>query len=130
MKKYILILLFLPIFLSNQNIFKLDDKDKHDQAGMIISGWTGSSCYYFTKRPWLSCGAGLMNSITIGIGKELYDKYSGKGTPDVMDAVSTGFGGARMFIMLRIGLNENEKHRLKIDTLSYQFTEYKILPKN
>lgn len=27
------------------------------------------------------------------VGKELYDKYSGKGTPELMDVVYTMFGG-------------------------------------
>lgn len=129
MKKLLLILIFIPLFFLNQTGYKITDKDKHDQAGMLISGLAGSSCYYFTERPWLSCGAGFAAAITAGIGKELYDKYSKNGTPDIWDAVSTGFGGARMFIILRIGINENEKHRLKIDTLAYQLKEYKVINK-
>lgn len=48
----------------------------------------------------LAC-LGSMHSIAVGaavcalfaIGKEIYDRTSGKGTPDVLDAVATMLGG-------------------------------------
>lgn len=34
------------------------------------------------------------------VGKELYDKYSGKGTPELMDIVYTVSGGLVVVVML------------------------------
>jgi len=37
--------------------------------------------------------AGLTAAFLIGAAKEIYDKVSGKGCPDVLDFVATGAGG-------------------------------------
>lgn len=55
---------------------------------------------------------GVGAAVFAGVGKELYDKYSGKGTPDFWDAFTTGFGGLRMAVCLRIGIDRNEKKLL------------------
>lgn len=107
-------ILFLIAFACHGQIDLSSDKFKHDQAGMCISGVACSSGYLFGMNAWQSTGFGFVVSGFAGICKELYDKYSGKGTPEVMDAVATGFGGARMCIMWRIGVDVNEKKREKI----------------
>ena len=89
--------------------FLQDDKFQHDQAGMVISGLVGSSAYFFGTSPFASCAIGFGTAVIAGITKELYDKYSGNGVCDVWDGISTGFGGLRMALCLRIGIHENEK---------------------
>lgn len=41
---------------------------------------------------------GLSAAIVAGILKEIYDKLSGKGTPDIWDAVATAGGGLLGFV--------------------------------
>lgn len=121
MKNILFILLFISCVAKAQLKKELaDDKFKHDQAGMVISGVASSSAYFFGLNAWQATGIGFLFAGTAGTAKELYDKYSGNGTPDVMDAVSTGFGGARMCIMWRIGVDHNERKRLALDTTQYQ----------
>ena len=107
--KFIL-LIFISLTIRSQTLgFLNDDKFQHDQAGMVISGLAGSSAYFFGLRPFASCAIGFGTAMIAGITKELYDKYSGTGVPDIWDGISTGFGGLRMALFLRIGIHENEK---------------------
>jgi hypothetical protein len=65
------------------------DKLYHFTAGVII--------YIFSSiilNNWLS----MIPVIIIGAGKELYDLYSGKGTPDWWDFIWTIIGG--IFVLL------------------------------
>lgn len=96
-----------------------DDKFKHDQAGMLISGLASSTSYFFGLNAWQSTGVGFLSSAVVGGLKEIYD-MNGHGVADVHDFISTAFGGARMSIFWRIGVHENEKRRNKIDTLKFQ----------
>ena len=61
-------------------------------------------------------GNGVAN--TAGIGKELYDKYSGKGVPSFEDAFATWFGGKRITLMFIIGANENEKKLARLEKIN------------
>lgn len=127
MKYYLsilLILLTLNYNFNSQTIlgYKMDDKDKHDQAGMLIAGLSASSYYYFRPIKWESFLFGVLSSISVGTAKELiYDKWLNKGTCDFWDGFTTGFGGLRMSTMFIIGANEHEKYLLKIDTNYFQF---------
>lgn len=124
-----LLLILFPLSLQAQSIlgYKITDKDMHDQAGMIISGWASSSVYYWELRPWLSMGAGIGAAGTIGVGKEvIWDNWLGKGTPDPHDAGSTIFGGMRMSIISRIGFDYYEKKVFKIDSLMFQFDSLNV----
>lgn len=61
------------------------DKVLHVIVGFII-GFLGA--YFFRSAPFgfgLACAAGL--------GKEVYDKVSGKGTVEGLDVLATMFGG-------------------------------------
>lgn len=105
-----LLFILLAFTMRGQTLgFLKDDKFMHDQAGMVISGLAGSSAYFFGLRPFASCAIGFGTAVIAGITKELYDNYSGTGVPDIWDGISTGFGGLRMALFLRIGIHENEK---------------------
>ena len=61
------------------------DKVYHLMAGFLITVVT----FIITQDITLAVGA----SVVGGIGKEIYDKKSGKGTVEALDAVATIFGG-------------------------------------
>lgn len=127
MKTFILILFSLSLQAQSILGYKITDKDMHDQAGMIISGWASSSVYYWELKPWLSVGAGIGAATTIGVAKEIiWDTWLGKGTPDPHDAGATIFGGIRMSIISRIGFDYYEKKMFKIDSLRFQFDSLNI----
>jgi hypothetical protein len=94
------------------------DWQKHFIAGSIISGATilstqglirtynikhGTQMSEF-KINLLSSLAGLLCSVTAGISKEVYDRFSGKGHPEVNDALYTAAGGAMISISVVIPL--------------------------
>lgn len=88
--------------------------NRHDQAGMAVSGWATSSFYLMPLDPWASCGLGVATSALAGMGFEYYQKVANKGVCDNLDALDTIFGGVRMSLVSRIGINENEKKRQKL----------------
>lgn len=65
------------------------DKALHALGGCILF----AIGHYF-----VSWQAGIILATTIGAAKEIYDKVSGKGTPDVMDLVATMAGGCLGFL--------------------------------
>ena len=71
------------------------DKKLHIAAGFII----GSIGACLWGAPF---GFGL--AVLAGLGKEVYDKISGKGTPEAFDSLATvvgGFIGAGIIILMR-----------------------------
>ena len=64
------------------------DKKLHLAAGAIIA----------LATLWLNPITSMALVVLAGVGKEIYDKVSGKGTPEVMDAVATVIGGAVVII--------------------------------
>jgi uncharacterized membrane-anchored protein YitT (DUF2179 family) len=71
--------------------FIAPDKLKHLAVGFVLSV-VGIVLF---KIPV----AGLILAGVAGVAKEVYDKVSGKGTPDVYDAVATIAGGAVPFVL-------------------------------
>ncbi len=74
------------------------DKKRHYLAGVVIgAGATGAAKLLLRKStPNYALKAALIGvgtSILIGLGKEVYDSRSGKGTPDKRDAFFTMAGG-------------------------------------
>ena len=72
------------------------DKILHVIVGFII-GFLGA--YFLRSAPF---GFGL--AVITGVGKEVYDKISGKGTPEAFDSLATvvgGFIGAGITILMR-----------------------------
>jgi len=68
------------------------DKWKHFAAGFLVSFLTVVIASIFTTNI-LILALGVGTSTVVGIAKEVYDKVSKKGTPDIMDAVFTTLGG-------------------------------------
>lgn len=95
------------------------DWQKHFIAGSIISGvtiLTAQGIIRFiarrkgihmseTKIRIISSIAGLMMGLVVGGGKEIYDRVSGRGTPEFRDAMFTAAGGAfvSMFFAIPFG---------------------------
>lgn len=63
--------------------FKQKDKQLHAAAGFVIG------FLFSLVSPLL----GVVMAIIAGIGKEIYDKVSKKGTPEFLDFVFTVLGG-------------------------------------
>jgi len=70
------------------------DKTAHFFAGATIA----FAIALFTLSPL----AGLITAIVAGILKEVYDKYTKRGTPDHLDAIATGLGGLVVFVLYNI----------------------------
>ncbi len=87
------------------------DKQLHFAAGASIT----TLSYYFSKYAYKNRNKALLIGFTCGVlagvGKELYDKYSGMGTPSVNDALATAAGSACATITLRIFRIENKEKR-------------------
>lgn len=66
------------------------DKANHFIYGCLI---------YFIAQIWLVPVYALSVVILIGVLKELYDKISGKGTPDIMDSIWTILGAIPLFLI-------------------------------
>lgn len=142
MNKIFYILYFLILFnksysqLSFSNKLNYDlfenDKNLHYLAGLNISNFVGSSVFYKTKKPFLSCLSGFAAATIAGWGKELiYDKYFHKGTYDKFDAFDTMWGGLVGSLTLRVGINiyyEKPKERLlNVDKEKYSFNNYYLI---
>ncbi len=85
--KSIVLLILLLAFNSNAQT----DKVAHFGVGYVASATTTAICQrYEIRHPVL---LGIAVGTVLGIGKEAYDKYSGKGTPSYGDAFST-IGGS------------------------------------
>jgi len=97
MKKLTLIALMLPIMGTAQT-----DKVAHFGVGYAVSATTtGFLQRYEVKHPVLiGIGVGTL----LGIGKEVYDKYSGKGQASYGDAFSTIGGSILGSFTIRISL--------------------------
>ena len=65
------------------------DKQKHLAVGIILS----------LTIPFIGI-YGLILCYVIGIGKEVYDYVSKKGTPEVLDAVWTVLPGTLLYIII------------------------------
>jgi hypothetical protein len=104
------------------------DWQKHLIAGSIVSGVTvlssqalittynnrhGSKLNY-NQINLLASFSGLLSSFAAGVVKEARDKWTGKGTPDVKDAIYTGLGGSIVSVSVAIPIpsKHTKKKRL------------------
>jgi hypothetical protein len=92
------ILLLSVLFSFGQTIPK--DKQLHFIAGTLIgAGVTEFCALNKIKHPALwGIGAGFL----AGVGKEIYDKQSGKGTPEFADAVYTILGATTVSVTIQL----------------------------
>ena len=75
------------------------DKVKHFGVGFAISTLTGALLLSYLGEPTAPL-AGLAVGVLAGIAKELYDKFSERGVPDIMDAVFTAFGSVGGMVLV------------------------------
>lgn len=72
------------------------DKQLHAIAGLFIA-WLGClACLIVGWPTW----PGLALAVLAGAGKELYDKKSGRGTPEAADFLATCAGGLIAWIII------------------------------
>ena len=69
------------------------DKGNHLAYGLVLF-----IVLAFARDPLFA----LAIVVTVGIVKEVYDKATGTGTPEVWDAVATGCGGLAGYICTRL----------------------------
>jgi drug/metabolite transporter superfamily protein YnfA len=74
------------------------DKMQHLIGGMALALYGAA----LTLLPWWA--AGLALAAAGGIGKEVWDKLTGRGTPEVMDAVATVLGGLVLIVIVSAAL--------------------------
>ena len=68
------------------------DKLQHFAGGMALAVFGAA----LTLLPWWA--AALALATVSGIGKEIWDHVTGRGTPEVLDAVATAGGGLVLII--------------------------------
>lgn len=78
------------------------DKRKHALAGGITAGIGGGITMALTQNQWAGAVAGLALGTIAGAGKEIYDKVTGKGTPDRHDFYATVLGSAVVSVAIAI----------------------------
>jgi hypothetical protein len=102
------------------------DWQKHLIAGSIISGVTVLTAQALISTNnnqrlskltdnqinLIASFSGLIASFAAGVSKELRDKWTGKGTPDKMDALYTGLGGSMVSFTVAIPLNYKTKKKV------------------
>lgn len=76
------------------------DLQAHFFAGMAIA----FAIALFTLSPL----AGLITAIVAGVLKEVYNKYTERGTPDHLDAIATSLGGIAVYILYSINTLVNQ----------------------
>lgn len=66
------------------------DKTLHFNAGLALAIVFGA---------FFGAIVGLLLAVAAGVGKEVYDYYTGKGTPELADVMYTWLGGVVGFII-------------------------------
>ena len=110
MRILLLFLLITRIGFSQTNgserIFP-EDKLLHLSAGYISSVITSSILAHYNVKHsvWIGLGVGTV----IGLGKELYDEFSGKGSPEVLDWLACTAGAGLGSITVHFAINPRNK---------------------
>ena len=118
----LLLLIFCFNICSAQ--YKWTDYDSHYHACGNITGFATSSMYYVTKKAGLSTFIGILTGISVGLLKEyVYDKAMNKGTFSGIDIEADVKGSLIYGLVSFASINTGENHKLKIDTLKYQFND-------
>ena len=101
--KIIYILLFLCCGLMvSQEI--PHDKKLHFGAGVLSSAVGYQYVYNQTQDKEKALAAGILTSIVMGIGKEVYDSFQPKNRFDQSDVAATVLGGVTFSLTLKINL--------------------------
>ena len=101
--KIIYILLFLCCGLMvSQEIPR--DKKLHFGAGVLSSAVGYQYVYNQTQDKEKALAAGILTSIVMGIGKEVYDSFQPKNRFDQSDVAATVLGGVAFSFTVKINL--------------------------
>lgn len=106
------LILFLFISFSS---FTQNDKLLHASAGFVSSSVTTAILQHYNVKHGFLIGFGV--GTCLGIGKEMYDKFSKRGTSSALDAACSIGGAAFGSITVRLGIPYGTKHKSKRLTL-------------
>jgi type IV secretory pathway TrbL component len=70
------------------------DKMLHFCAGVVVATVTVSIAALWIRNMYTLQYIAVWSALIVGIGKELYDEYSKKGTVEYWDVTATTLGGA------------------------------------
>lgn len=102
--------LFIFLLISNLT-FGQEDKLLHASAGFVTSAMTTSVLLHYDVKgaPWIGFGVGA----ALGIGKEIYDKYTVRGNPELLDAACTIGGAALGSFTVRFAIRNQKKEETR-----------------
>ena len=98
--KKLAVVLFFTLSITNAQI--QDDKKLHFAAGAIASGIGYEYVYSKTQNKEQALAAGILTSITAGIGKEIYDSLQKKNQFDQHDVAATVLGGVSFSLVIKL----------------------------
>jgi hypothetical protein len=76
------------------------DKIMHACAGVVVATVAVSIAALWIRNMYTLQYIAVWSALMVGIGKELYDEYSGKGTLEYWDVMATAFGGACVALII------------------------------
>jgi hypothetical protein len=80
------------------------DKVKHFVVGAVVSGGAQMVAYQITENKGQAMLIGFGTGMVAGIAKECYD-MTGRGTPDIKDALWTGIGAGLASVSIRMTIH-------------------------
>jgi len=99
MKTKLIIIALLFTIVCSAQIPK--DKQDHFAAGVLI-GFSSTCITIEETKPAVSFAYAIGSAAVIGAGKEIiYDKWMGRGTPELADAVYTVAGGVAGYVVVK-----------------------------
>jgi hypothetical protein len=113
MKKVLTIAIFILASLSTRSFAQTTtptsplihvDKVKHFVVGAAISGGAQMIAYQITNDRRKAMLIGFGTGMVAGIAKECYD-LTGRGTPDIKDALWTGIGAGLASVSIRMTIH-------------------------
>ena len=100
--KKLAVVLFFTLSITNAQI--QDDKKLHFAAGAIASSVGYEYVYSKTGDKNQALAAGILTSIIMGVGKEVYDSFQPKNRFDQSDVAATVLGGVTFSFTVKINL--------------------------
>lgn len=95
------------LFLASSLQAQQTDKLLHASAGFVSSSFTTAILQHYNVKHSMLIGFGV--GTCLGVGKELYDKISARGTAEPMDAIFTSGGAALGSVTVRISIQQKKK---------------------
>lgn len=95
------------LFVASLLFGQQSDKLLHASAGYVSSSITTAVLSHYKVKYPLFIGVGV--GTCLGIGKEIYDRSTGRGVAEPMDAVYTIGGAILGSFTVKVGLDKREK---------------------